>query len=301
MRLTAYQELLADLQGHRTPRRTCDRYLQGGVWLDYVLHKSQMGLNEFAETYLHHADRGGLIYRWRDGVVIPRRLSVQRIAKRLEGKVKGSIEIYEVPLYPLLRNRRLSLRTVRKLLQVYAGQHELFPWSFPNDEELRAQRRFVPTMDRDDSASLVARGDIYGFTAIVGLVREAEAVGDADRHCLLCADMYRAFPAVTRLPWFRRHVELLRRCVTGIHHRYWRSWHAFDVDWGVIYRQIEAPVHETIRELRPRDPVTLRFVDLEDPVRFREPAVSKHPINGKRLTRPLRNSVLFSGHGGRST
>lgn len=40
----------------------------------------------------------------------------------------------------------------------------------------------------------------------------------------------------------------------------------FDVDWPVIWRQVDDPAHEPNRLKRPRNPATGRFVDIEDPI-----------------------------------
>ncbi len=233
-----------------------------------MLHLSGLSLNAFAAEYVDKFARSGLVYKWDSGESLATRRSVKRIAKDFP----ESMDMYDMPLYPLLEDLRLSHVQIRNLMRMYKdAEGSIFPYAFPNDEELRIQRRFVPTLTREDSMSLFARGDIYGFTAIVALVREAEAVGDAEMHWVHAANMYRAIPAVCRLPWFRDTAPLLWECVETIHRRgsVPHTVLEFDVDWNVIRNQIEAPTHETIRERRPRDPVTRRFVDLADPIRYR--------------------------------
>lgn len=227
-----------------------------------------MNLNGLAVEYIDKFARTGLVYKWETGKTLATLRSVKRISKELP----ETLDTYNLPLFSLLENRRLSSAQVRKLLQGYLSTDEwLFPYAFPNDDELRKQHRFVPTLALDDSKSLFARGDIYGFTVILALVWEAEAKGGAAEHWMHAANLYRAIPNVCRIPWFRRNLSLLRECVETIHCR-GSVPHAlleFDVDWNVIQNQIEAPTHETIREKRSRDPVTLRYVDLEDLIRYR--------------------------------
>lgn len=259
--------LLEFLRG-RSPRRTNPRTLQHLAWFDHVHHLSGLSLNTLAAKCIDQFTRSGLVYKWKTGETLARLSSVKRLGKDFP----ESLETYGLPLYQLLENRRLGRVQIKNLMRIYQGiDGSMLSYAFPNDEELRAQGRFVPTMAREDSMSLLARGDIYGFTAIVALVREAEALGDVRMHWIHAANMYRALPAVGRLPWFRRNMPLLRECVEVIHCRGSApdEYLEFDVAWDVIEKQIAAPTHETIRERRPRDPVTRRFVDLEDPIRYR--------------------------------
>lgn len=265
--MTIWHEIIKELQGSQKGRRSPERILQGLIWLAHAFHLSSMGPREFAAKYLgHHKNNSTLIYKWLHGNTTPYPASVSQINKQLP----GSGDIYHLPLFPLLAPRPISLGRVRKLLSIYENAGRVhYPWSFPNDTELHAQNRFVPVVARDDSVALFARGDLYGFTAIVGLVSEAEASGDAEAHWLHCANMFRALPAVARIPWIYPHYNRLRECVYAIYARNRTTQMIITVDWDIIDRQIQAPVHETIRERRPRDPKTYRFADLEDPVVYR--------------------------------
>lgn len=265
------RDLLNNLERPRRAHRTDPKVLQGLVWLDHALHLADLDLSDFAQKFLdYHSEHSGLIYKWANGKTAPTATSVRRIDKKLP----GSGAIYNLPLFSLLDPRPLSKKQVKKLLAIYEiPERDLYPWIFPNDEELREQNHFVHTMMRNDSYPLFSRGDIYGFTVIVGLVREAEAKGDVTSLLAHLTNMYRAFPAVARIPWFRNHVDLLRECIDAIRYRNYVASLTFDVDWTVINKQINAPVHETLRERCPRDPKTWRFLLPEDPVVYRQPGI----------------------------
>lgn len=265
------RNLLGELGQSRRRHRTNPKILRGLVWLDHALYLSGLGLSDFARKFLdHHSEKSGLVYKWASGATMPNPTSVRRIDKKLP----GSAAFYDLPLYAFLDTRPLTKKQTKKLLAVYEiPGRELNPWAFPNDQELDEQRRFIQTMIRDDSHALFSRGDIYGFTVIVGLVREAEAAGDTRSLLIHLTNMYRAFPSVARIPWFRNHINLLRECVDAIYYRNLVVRMAFDVDWAVIKKQINAPIHETIRHLCPRDPVTQRYILPVDPIVFREPAL----------------------------
>lgn len=265
---------------HRS-HRSEPKVLQGLVWLDHVLLLTGLDLSDFARKFLdHHSERSGLIYKWAKGTATPGKSSVRRINKKLP----GSSAIYHLPLFSLLDPRPLSKKRVKKLLATYEiPERHLFPWVFPNDEELREQNHFIHTMIRDDSHALFSRGDIYGYTVIVGLVREAEAKGDVNSVMRHLPYMYRAFPAVARIPWFRNHINLLRKCVDQISYRNYVVNLTFDVNWPAINKQINAPVHETIREKCPRDPKTSRFILPEDPVVYRQPGIDTYAMEAENL------------------
>lgn len=255
----------------RRPRRTTAKLLQARACLDYALHLSGLpSLLTFAEKYLNTSPPRD-IYRWTEKQTMQR-----NTAKELEKhntELQGVLELYDLPLFRFLDDRELSERTIRSLLapyQYHGDPKQLhLAWRFPNDAELIDECRLIGTIVENDSAILVARGDIYGFTAIVGLARLAQATHDIHWHRFHVHNMYRALPAVARLPWFKKHVALLRECVDKIYRSCFETVLAAEVDWEVIQRQIDAPIHEPCRELRPRDPKTNCFIELEDPFIYR--------------------------------
>ena len=265
------QDMLSSLKPHRRSHRTDAKVLQGLVWLDHSLYLAELDLSNFAQKFLdHHTDRSGLIYKWANGKAAPN----DETRRRIDKKLPGSCAVYDLPLFSLLDPRPLSKNQVSKLLAIYkAPDSDLFPWKFPNDDEMETQNRCARTMIRDDSTALLSRGDIYGFTVIIGLVREAEAKGDMNALLVHLTNAYRAFPAVARIPWYRNHANLLRKCVDTIRYRNYVVGMTFDVDWTVISKQINAAEHEMLRERCPRDPKTRRFILPEDPIVYREPAL----------------------------
>lgn len=253
----------------RRPRRTSAKFLQTRVCLDYALYLSELpNLLALAEKYLNESSPRD-VYRWTKKQTMQRN-TVKELEKYPE--LRGMLALYDLPLFVFLEDRPLTKRAIRTLLAPYQPQskRELdLAWRFPNDAELIDERRLLGTIIENDSATLVARGDIYGFTAIVGLARLAAVAHDHQRHLLHVHNMYRALPAVARLPWFRNHVELLRECVDKIYRDCFTTVLAGEADWAVIQRQIESPVHEPCREKRPRDPKTNRFIQIEDPFKYR--------------------------------
>jgi hypothetical protein len=257
-------DYVRQLTGARQPLRSAARQLRGRAWLTNALQISGLSKVEFGQQFVYRGrTRSNVVDRWLQGDAIPKRHSALAVEKLLP----GTLAVYDYPLFAWLEDRPMSRREASKLLSPYRQpEHSLIVWKLPNDEELRARRHWVPTLCIQDTHSLFCRGDFWGFQIIVGLVRLAEAEGSAESHWMGCEDMYRALPAALKEPWLRPHADLLCACIEQIRSRSGITRMLFDVDMETIKRQALDPEHETIREYRPRDPETFRFVDLEDPI-----------------------------------
>jgi hypothetical protein len=191
-------------------------------------------------------------------------------AIKVDKVAKGSLEVFDFPLLPLLAQEPLSEAEIYGLLSCYRRGSDdrlgMLPWRFP-DEAARIDRKdFVPIMSVADTGNLFLYGTPHSFSVLLGLARLAESKGDLMLHLRAFQDLYRALPFVLRFPWFHENrnelVELLHTTRCRIH----LSSALFDVDWEVISRQEMDPSIELCRWKRPRCPTTRRFVDLEDPI-----------------------------------
>ena len=251
-------DLLRELAGEAAPRRTSWRKLRGAIWLDHAQWVSGLDLKAFAERFIHRGrSESNLVQKWKSGTTLPSRAS----AISLEKLLPGTQVMFDLPLYELLADAPISLSNVDKVIALHRKKVDFgHQWSFPGARSSRI------SMLPDDSAALVARGDIWGLTAIVALVRRAEAAGETLSHIELCKDMYRALPAVLKHPWAAPSTELLRDCINRVRARMYLSVVMFDVDWSVINDHASNPAYEPDRERRPIDPETHRFIEFEDPV-----------------------------------
>jgi hypothetical protein len=150
-------------------------------------------------------------------------------------------------------------------------------WWFGDEEE----RGVVASPLRTETSLLVQRGDLDGFTVVLGLVREAETQNDLAAHIDRFADLYRAFPGAARVSWLKPFTRLLRHCVQTIHLKSFYSALWWRVDWTIINRQIRAARHETVRHRCPRDPRTYKFILPRDPISMaieRAPEIIGSPL-----------------------
>jgi hypothetical protein len=297
MRLTIIDRYDA-LTGTRRPRLDESTALLAGVAYSYVLQTTGLTTTkELSELIVEpilaalrgeERDSSGIAYRWAAGQLISRKWRV-----RLEPHVPGLTALCDHPVFPLLKDYPITTDGANRCLSRWRGGATPY-WKF--DDELRREVEFrqVTTLQRDDTQSLMERGDLDGFTVILGLMRYAEAAKDSTANALCARDLYRAFPAIARVPWFKENRKLLRLCVQLVHRRDSLSCWYWGVDWDVINAQIDAEAHETIRRLCPRDP-TGRFIPPKDPVRamvdwpdnvFEEPYVAaRHRPAAKRRSR----------------
>lgn len=267
-------EQLNELTGTRESNRDSADVLRSLVTLKYGLRATGLSPTAFGKKYVDRSiDTGAtLVRKWASG----KTAAGPRSIARLESAVPGIYALYKHPVFDLLRNREIGRRRITSLLSRFQNPTGKFPpWWFGDEYTRLPELRFIPIVLRDDTSALWQRGDLDGFTVILGLVREAEAIGDTDAHIHRVADLYRAFAAVARIPWFRPYVLLLRWCVQRIHLRNPISFFWWRINWNVIYSQIRAPTFETARLRWSQDPLTGLLVEPRHPC---SPAIKSPPM-----------------------
>lgn len=274
--MKSIRDMIRGLTGERTPNRDTADVLRTLATLRFGLETSGLSLDAFARE---HVDRGrvdssSLAYRWARGETG----MSERTALRLEERLPGIARVHAHPVFDLLREPSLTVADIERLLSRYTTPGYK-SWWFGDEEE----RGVVAGPVRTHTPQLVERGDLEGFTVILGLVRQAEAENDVDAHIHRFADLYRAFPAAARVSWIRPFVPLLRHCVEKLQFKSFYTMFWWRVDWKLIQKQIRAAQHETVRHRCPRDPKTYAFIMPEDPISM---AIEKIPeIVGNPLKR----------------
>lgn len=258
----------------RAPRATKWRQLQSVCWINEARRLCpNLTQTDFAHKILpHHVNPERLVRKWLSGETIAGSHSVESVERRLP----GSRKTYDFELFALLDNRPLPLQRIERLLNPYvvtpALRNGFTTWRFPNDRKLKEEGRYKRISWRADIASLLTRTDLYGFMAIVGLVREAEAKEDWETHRQRCAEMVRALPIVARLSPLRDHFQLLSDCVLIIMHRHPFMGMFMDINWDVVKRCSVSPDYTKAVQNRERDGIDLEwYPDVEDPVVFSPP------------------------------
>ena len=187
---------------HR-PRKCLWRAVRGRLWLDHAVWLSGLTDKDFDRA---HVQRGravsNLMLKWRAGEVLPSRAS----AIALEKQLPGTLWAFDLPLFPLLEDRTLARREIHQATKSWrvAKRHPVDPdWRLPPDSQGRTVYASI------DTASLVARGDVWGLAGIVASARMAELAHDEIWHSLAMMDAFRALPALYRAPWSQEAIRPL--------------------------------------------------------------------------------------------
>jgi len=280
--LPSISDLIRRITRGNPERESESRSLRGALWLSHAILTSQLSPDEFAAQYIERrvpAKRAGvstvstrgqasrsrsrLGRKWLDGRHNPTLNSAKAVEKLLE----GTLWVFELPLAELLRDRPLGARKIRELAAPYLGDglHKQIWWFRGDDERFRLRPYRIAFAFSGWTENLVARGDLWGFIGLLCEVRMHEALSNQEAHLQACRDMYRALPNVLKIPWVAPHEEALFSACERIRQRSLHSFMMFDVDRDIIRSQTADPEHEPMRELRKRDPRTLRFLDVADP------------------------------------
>ena len=225
--------------------------LRGMTVLAWVFTKTGWTWAELKAVMGKHRERSGLVDRWRKGKTAPKWSSLEKLEK-LKKPVPSIRELYELPLWPLLANYPRSARQCKRTIALYLrSERPNAPYQYP--ELFGLGERWYPyePARRDDSDTMVVRADIYAFTTLVALVREAEAEYRDEVHCYHLANLYRMLPSLRAsaflypvIPQFAAMIKLLHRRVP-----YTRK--AIGVDWRVLEHQIKSDDYSPLTPLRP--------------------------------------------------
>ena len=207
------------------------------------------------------------VSRWFKGTHAAKQKHVKEVAKFFE----GSELFYELPVFRLLMNKPIRKAELTKIVAPYISKIAgLQCWVFPDPCHPENKDLPFPPCFINDTETLIERGDLYGFTAIIYLVRLAEAERNALNHMQYIQCAYRALPGLCRHPLFAKYWEEALSCLKNIHYREMTSILLVRPIDAIIEKQIFSPEHITRRLLRPRDPETHRFTELETPYELAE-------------------------------
>lgn len=253
---------LTDLLRGSTGRRYHDlavRKLRGAAWLSNALLVTKMKLSTFASSYIHHERSDSrLEQKWKSGKVSPSPQSVSLV----ERKVPNTRWVFDLEMWSLLRNVLIDQKQPLHFIRTHSSNGY---WRFPADDHIHPPRRNI-AVPIDDTQGLTYRGDLYGFTALLALVRIYEVQNETMKHSVAIKDLFRAVPWALKEPWLRPHAKEFLAVLRTLKHRnpYTRS--MFEVDEEVILRQADDPTLELHPAWWKLDQSTNRHVAPEDPI-----------------------------------
>lgn len=266
--LQSWHDFGRELYEVRYSRKTSVRVFQTRIWIETVLKLTKMNSQQFQYWYCRENESSNIVFKWLKGKTCVSLKTVEKIADKLNLPITK--EIFCLPLYQLLEHRNISKSSIKKIMLPFetGKDFDYTAWEFPNDDELLMNRKYVPIYIRDDSDTLYRRGDLYAFTTILALVREAEARGDIDSYVRHFSNAYRILPSICKEQPFKRRWKELLDLLTTLQSRHLIMTSLFMPDENIIKKHINDKSYSTIREKWPVDPITNRFTAPEDPVIF---------------------------------
>jgi hypothetical protein len=232
-------DLIRSITRQAKPKpRDDSRKLRGQVVTSYALIKSGLDPKSFGMKYADRVVRGRPIrrsrleQRWMSGEVAPG----PRKLRAMNQDIPGVVELDADPVFQLLQDLPLSVKFIREQLAGYSPKERIpgRAWIFPDEAERMESKNWITVMAREHVEPLVHRCDLTGFTVILGLAREAEALGNVQAHIHNMIHLYRSTPAVLAIPWFKPHHSLLESCVDAIHRKCELSYLLLEADWNRI-------------------------------------------------------------------
>ena len=205
--------------------------------------------------------RSNLLWKWQHGLVSPSKLTVAAI----EESLPSTRWVYDLPLWELLRDEPISLPRLKAMVSDLTAERGVRIWWFPGDDA-RIEERCVPIALYPDTDQLVARNDIWGLVGCVLRTRLCEQDRAEGEHTSVSMNMFRALPGALKLPGLESYAEELFSSLNAVRARVPTTLMLYDVDFDLILRQANDPTHQPWRERRSRDPNTLRFADIKDPI-----------------------------------
>lgn len=177
-----------------------------------------------------------LAYRWQAG----KSAITNRLLKRVAREVEGTQFVFA--LATLLRKKRLSVPGARSVVApLWTRTDGSRNWMLPCLHADSAAGGALTSYAWDDSASLMQRGDFYGFLAILTLLRESVTLSRS-RAYQYARDLYAILPSVCRISWVREDTDLLLQSIEDMGRGLrWAPFFLVGIDWNAFREEILAP------------------------------------------------------------
>jgi hypothetical protein len=243
--------------------RSSVRTLQTRIWIEALFRDNQINRKTLEEVISNADEPSGQILKWLKGKNTVSASKVSRIDKIF---FSGSSEIYFLPLFQLLEDRLISKNELKRVVQEISHEEGFGSfWQLPNYFCGEKDGLPIGILGEENCDALYQRGGIYSFIAILYLVRKAEAAGDGIQHFHAMSYAYKSFPSLARNRYFYRRWRELFAALIQVHLRVPTSWFLVQPNKELLKRQIEAKKFVTYRPCQPRDPISGRFTENEDP------------------------------------
>lgn len=278
MRNETFIDVLRSVTNKRPPKRHPAQIARGLVALECALQMSDLRRTEFARRFVDGPGRSksALLFKWLAGETVPSRQKILQI----DQAIPGTLHLYDHPFFDLLADLPLSVREVAKCLSQFTLENPFGQgWRYQT-ADTPGPPSHVPR--RNDTGCLRDSHDLNSTAILLGLVREAEALGRTLDHMTYIAEFYRSLPSILSIPWFRTHRALVCWCIERLHCRDPLSFHLLKVRWSVIERLEQSDVQSKMSDLHFRFNLWRCLdeadIDVVEYVHLREPQTLAAPL-----------------------
>lgn len=255
-------EAQVKILGKRLDKTKCVCILRTRIWLENIFYTEKIKRIKLGKVLAKDGESTGIVLKW----LIGRHCVEEGKVFEVEETFKGSSAIYFNPIFDLLSPKRLTRSKLNSLSSVYISEyHGMKVWDFPVPQQKENCDLSFPPTFINDSEMLLERGDFYGFFGLLYRFRMAEIEKDQLKLLSCFADLYRAVPGLCRTKEFKNHLKSILFCLQQFKLKNPFLILSIKSRYGVIRQQVRSKQHITRRALRPRDPVTQHFIELEKP------------------------------------
>jgi hypothetical protein len=202
------------------------------VWIRHTLNRFRIDLKTFAKQAVRHASALTEAQAWYYG----EHKITPRMVKVIDQRLKGSAEIFDLPLFQLLTTDQLDERSVHRILSPYyhrapdGGLRRVLP-PF-NCVSLKI--KYPWEHKRVFFNELVYRADIHAFTLLLGMFWLSVSQRATLTNTESMKALWRILPAIEHLGWIWPMRSVLRKYLQDLNERAQCDGLTFEIDVGTL-------------------------------------------------------------------
>lgn len=239
-------EIISKLSNKRRPRRSTVELIKTKCWLLSLQKDFDITYKELDRIISSDKNESsGTTKNWFKGT----HAASKKCVEKINSLYPGSNHIYKLPIFELIENKPITDIRLNQLIKPYIMDNYKF-WCLPENINQEIGPTYTHLYDTD---TLFQRGDFYSFIATLYLVRKAENRKDIYWFSNYMKEAYRCFPAAMRSSYFNQVYKELYQELTSLQLRMLPSINLVHPKKDVIYSQIKAKQHITMRSSVPRN------------------------------------------------
>ncbi|WP_026375749.1 hypothetical protein [Aestuariibacter salexigens] len=174
--------------------------IQTNVVLDFVCRRYELTDKELEANVWGERESSGNLNKWRRG----HNAMSSSIAKKIDFSFPGAKFVYDLPVFNLLKYKRISETDLLNLECV--GSHEALVGLYEPDSDSTKQIKTVSYYDKHikhiHPIEMFLKGNVLGFENLLFLLRMSKVKNDEENFLKCLAHLYAAFPCFAKCQLF---------------------------------------------------------------------------------------------------